>query len=505
MENMDKSQQQQHYNYPLTPPHQGRSVLRDFGEAKSFDDRHKSSSGYGKSSHVPTTLDQSNNSPFVTVLPSNKSIHQASPTSGPIAIAKISPIKNQSFENEQSNNSRSEPASPRKPKNSEVEESFGDGMILTPVVSKVMGSAQRQSATVTHREVSSLNDDQSNRKTNARTSLSSLLNQYQTEPTSPRIEKLSPLPAENLPKGNPELPALSKSLSGDSVLKLASNFKPVPSPLTKTPRPAPQATAAPTRMAPANVTQSTKTSAIITREPIRPVEQQQQQPKKPLKAPVPASIIREDKSRENNPAVPRQRSLSEFPRPRPDFDEVNKRYFQPQPQQPIQNNYSAQSTPSITSVGNNGSMDSHDAPSHHSPSSPSNDQIMRTASGTSIFDRTKSLFISAQDLPIPPTSRNRQKPQSSLSKTQVMFPKQYEARMSPDSAAEKQRELEAYFKGQSSNNSGSPKTSKQDKSLQLRKSASHSKIMHRQRSLSDGEEDVDEIFESLFKSSGMRR
>ena len=69
--------------------------------------------------------------------------------------------------------------------------------------------------------------------------------------------------------------------------------------------------------------------------------------------------------------------------------------------------------------------------------------------------------------------------------------------MSPDSADRKQRELAAYFQQQQQELQNSGITGGK-----LRKSASHSKIMHRQRSLSDGDEDVDAIFESLFKASG---
>ncbi|CAG7700241.1 unnamed protein product [Allacma fusca] len=429
----DKMQQHQQSIPPIAPSNPQRSILRGFGAAKSFDENYRANPNYyrGGLNQVPNvTLDQSKNSSFVNVVPSKSIPHPGAPTSAPIAVAKISPIKSQSFENARGN-PYSEVSPPmHKLSSGGDEESYGDGMILTPVVSKVMRGPQQQRATITQREVMSRHEGGENRKTNARSSISTLLNQYQPEPPLALAEKAV---AASPPKGSPEnLPPLSKSVSGDAILQ-QNNFRP-------------------------NLIPPAKSVVNISRED-------------------------NQKPREQNPNVPRQRSLSEFPRPRTDYEEVNKRYFQPQPQKPMEH---FASTPNVaTSRGGPGGKEVQ-YPVNSPPSS--NDQIQRTASGTSIFDRTKSLFISVQDLPVPPSPRKKP---PSLPKPQVMFPKQFEAQMSPDSAEKKQRDLEAYFAGDK----------KSSKSSQLRKSASHSKLMHRQRSLSDGEEDVDEIFESLFKAS----
>ena len=92
--------------------------------------------------------------------------------------------------------------------------------------------------------------------------------------------------------------------------------------------------------------------------------------------------------------------------------------------------------------------------------------------------------------------------------------------MSPESVDKKTRAVESYFKfpGEKSQVEVAPPTKivsrgryarggKKDEQyhMKIRKSASQGEIMNRQRSFSDpdeDEEDVDSIFESLFKASG---
>jgi hypothetical protein len=86
--------------------------------------------------------------------------------------------------------------------------------------------------------------------------------------------------------------------------------------------------------------------------------------------------------------------------------------------------------------------------------------------------------------------------------------------MSPESADKKQREVEAYFKFRQEAPPPPPPScpsrylkGKRDPNYEhrIRKSASQGQIMNRQKSYSDGDDEddnVDQIFESLFKASG---
>jgi hypothetical protein len=93
--------------------------------------------------------------------------------------------------------------------------------------------------------------------------------------------------------------------------------------------------------------------------------------------------------------------------------------------------------------------------------------------------------------------------------------------MSPESVDKKTRAVQSYFKfpGEEKGTTAStaevlrPRYARAGKKSevykgQIRKSASQGKIMNRQRSFSDpdeDEEDVDSIFESLFKASGKKK
>jgi hypothetical protein len=449
-----------------------------------------------------------------------------------------------------------------------------DGVhIQTPVLAKVMGGTQQQRAVVTGNRMTSRHDEApatATRLSNARSNIRNILSQYQA-PTGQSAEDSDTSPPILRANLQLSMPPLSKSMSGDSLLQ--GHYRPKslvvgPEELTLQGL-SPHHLRKPFTPSPASVSPGSIPSASPPssggsgsgRIKISFPVQQRDSPQY-------------NHQQQHHPAIPRQRSLSEFPklgpvpnigvltiqtnmdsmsRPspqkpklasnvpvqqkqqsKPTVQQQQQQMQKPQQPQPIQQQQQRQTVSQQQHTQHRQQQPAvATAPKQVSSapkvlkSYPATDSLQRTSSGSSIFNRAQSLFLSAHETGnivvgggggttsssgaggMPPSTKARTKPPS-LPKTHGVFPKQFEAQMSPDSANKKQREIETYFRQQQQQQLKEEKQRLQAASVvskagsQLRKSASHSKIMSRQRSLSDGEEDVDKIFESLFKASGTR-
>ncbi|ODM96159.1 hypothetical protein Ocin01_10519 [Orchesella cincta] len=386
-----------------------------------------------------------------------------------------------------------------------------EGMILTPVVAKVMRGPQQQRATSTNR-LSNLNDDQQNTRLNsARSSLRNIINQYQATSTDSKLDTSPPYPK---PQGNLlSLPPLTKSLSGDAIIN--SSQKPVMSTphflsqeeisrrpqesVSSRPSEEPQRPALIPRQK--SLSEFPKIANLPKIEPLT-VETETNNMQIPV-APARANAAHnQHQSNQMVGATQQQHQQQQSRAVQQQQQQYQQKSVAP-PQQQQQQQQVKMSHQQLQQIQQQQQQQiakqiqiqqQQQAASKSTRSYP--DSLQRTSSGSSIFSRAKNLFFGSQD-GAPPSTKLR--PKLPTQPKVITFPKQFEAQMSPDSAEKKQRELATYFKQQQ----------QQEFLMQsagitggkLRKSASHSKIMHRQRSLSDGDEDVDAIFESLFKAS----
>lgn len=451
-----------------------------------------------------------------------------------------------------------EPNQDTKPEPSEPNNN--DATIITPevAVAKVMRGPQQQRATTATNRVSSLTEDEHNtRLTSARSNLRNFINQYQASSLSTESTKQPASPTQHKSQQGsllnlPSLQALTKSSSGDVIT--SSPPKPAPLPTTNF-RQLEEGKQSSQEQLESNktVASSDLLSRVHAKHHAEFPQQQQQQQKRPVAIPRQKSLsefpklahapkiepltIETDSSRmtsssANRMSVPAsQQQLpqhqSRSSQPQQPFHQIHQqnrttvtpmqRQHQHQQRNVLHQSQPARNEQHQPAQNHNMTMTNlqmlhqqqqqllqqqqqqQSATSKSTRSYP--DSLQRTSSGSSIFSRAKSLFFGSQD-GVPPSTKLRPKLPS---QPKITFPKQFEAQMSPDSADRKQRELATYFKQQHEQFLQQQQQGGGISGMsggKLRKSASHSKIMHRQRSLSDGDEDVDAIFESLFKASG---
>lgn len=443
--------------------------------------------------------------------------------------------------------------------------SIDKGDIQTPVVARVMGAAQQQRAAIAGNRMSSLqNEEQASRLTNARSNIRNILNQFsqsqQSNDDSSDNNCSPPILKGNLQLSIPN--PLAKSLSGNTLMSSgqhgdggSSGYRPTSlvvgaeelslhsshSPSIKPYNSTNNNTSSVSPLSPNPLPTSTSVSPQPTTTTMKgtPIPSPVHHHHHHTTAPTTTRGSSEENTlqsqkQQHRALIPKQRSLSEFPKIatkpnmgiltiKTDLESLAKPKFnQHHPQQStssnktsFKNNQQQSAVPSkALPVQKQSSFPQQQQllqqmEEQASPkvlkSYPTSDSLQRTSSGSSIFNRAQSLFLSAQD-GMPPSVKSRPKPPS-LPKMHGMFPKQFEASMSPDSAKKKQKEVEDYFKQLTQQEHISPKKGRgnpnTNKSAHIRKSASQGKLLSRQRSLSDGEEDVDQIFESLFKASGM--
>jgi len=336
-----------------------------------------------------------------------------------------------------------------------------------PVVSKVMKGPQKQTAMVTTR-VASLSGDESkpNRMANARSNIRSILNQYNSDEGSSGDSTDLP-PA--IVSGNFKLPPLSKSQSGGSVLSQVQAFRELAKDCTVAPLP----TNTPSRQQKQTVVKDSSENAKNTN--------------------------RNTSTSNINSHIPRQKSLSEFPRIAPSAPVLKTITVNTSMKPPGHSLLRKKIFEGVPTKMEDEEFESDlDLLTKPYRTFSRSDQLKRSSSGSTIFNRAQSLYLSAQEN-IRPVQAERVK--SNVPRTQKLFPKQFEAQMSPSSANQKQREVEAYFTAQQEQQKRDAPKGKRGGN-HLRKSASLGRLMHRQMSISDGDDDVDQIFESLFKASG---